>query len=53
MRIKIKDGKEYMGYGGDFGDDFNDYNFVFDGFCFFNYILIFGFIEYKKVIEFV
>ncbi|KAK4677150.1 hypothetical protein QC764_407810 [Podospora pseudoanserina] len=51
LRTKTKDGKEYMGYGGDFGDDPNDYNFVLDGLCFSNHTPTPGLIEYKKAIE--
>jgi beta-galactosidase len=40
-----------MGYGGDFGDDPNDYNFVLDGLCFSNHTPTPGLIEYKKAIE--
>ncbi|KAK4200869.1 family 2 putative glycoside hydrolase [Triangularia verruculosa] len=51
LRTKTKDGREYMGYGGDFGDDPNDYNFVLDGLCFSNHTPTPGLIEYKKAIE--
>lgn len=40
-----------MGYGGDFGDDPNDGNFVMDGLCFSNHTPTPGLIEYKKAIE--
>lgn len=40
-----------MGYGGDFGDVPNDYNFVMDGLCFSNHTPTPGLIEYKKAIE--
>jgi len=41
----------YYGYGGDFGDDPNDYNFVLDGLCFSNHTPTPGLLEYKKAIE--
>ena len=40
-----------MAYGGDFGDDPNDSNFVFDGLCFSNHTPGPGLLEYKKAIE--
>jgi beta-galactosidase len=40
-----------MAYGGDFGDEPNDYNFVMDGLCFANHTPTPGLIEYKKAIE--
>lgn len=40
-----------MAYGGDFGDDPNDYNFVLDGLCFSNHTPTPGLLEYKKAIE--
>ncbi|KAK4151934.1 glycoside hydrolase [Chaetomidium leptoderma] len=51
LRTKTKDGREYMGYGGDFGDEPNDYNFVMDGLCLSNHTPGPGLIEYKKAIE--
>ncbi|KAL2020394.1 hypothetical protein VTK56DRAFT_8437 [Thermocarpiscus australiensis] len=51
LRTKTKDGRDYMGYGGDFGDEPNDYNFVMDGLCFSNHLPGPGLIEYKKAIE--
>nr|XP_036589866.1 glycosyl hydrolase family 2 [Colletotrichum truncatum]KAF6801871.1 glycosyl hydrolase family 2 [Colletotrichum truncatum] len=51
LRTKTADGEEYMGYGGDFGDDPNDYNFVFDGLCFANHTPTPGLVEYGKAIE--
>ncbi|KAL2128546.1 hypothetical protein VTI74DRAFT_9032 [Chaetomium olivicolor] len=51
LRTKTKDGREYMGYGGDFGDEPNDYNFVLDGLNFSNHTPTPGLIEYKKAIE--
>lgn len=40
-----------MGYGGDFGDEPNDYNFVMDGLCLSNHTPGRGLLEYKKAIE--
>ncbi|SPQ26962.1 f8ce35bb-c9c1-444b-bd7e-833b1d90a38a [Thermothielavioides terrestris] len=51
LRAKTKDGREYMAYGGDFGDEPNDYNFVMDGLCLSNHTPGPGLIEYKKAIE--
>ncbi|KAE9411499.1 intracellular beta-galactosidase BgaD [Gymnopus androsaceus JB14] len=46
-----EDGKEYYAYGGDFGDEPNDGNFVMDGLLFSNHTPAPGLIEYKKAIE--
>ncbi|KAK5653365.1 hypothetical protein OQA88_9057 [Cercophora sp. LCS_1] len=51
LRTKNQDGEEYFGYGGDFGDDPNDYNFVLDGLCFSTHDPTPGLIEYKKAVE--
>ncbi|KAJ9151395.1 Glycosyl hydrolase family 2 [Pleurostoma richardsiae] len=51
LRTKTEDGEEYYAYGGDFGDDPNDSNFVLDGLCFSNHTPTPGLIEYKKAIE--
>ncbi|KAK3384402.1 glycoside hydrolase family 2 protein [Lasiosphaeria ovina] len=51
LRTKTADGIEYFGYGGDFGDDPNDYNFVLDGLCFSDHTPTPGLTEYKKAIE--
>ena len=40
-----------MAYGGDFGDEPNDYNFVMDGLCFANHTPTPGLVEYRKAIE--
>ena len=40
-----------MGYGGDFGDDPNDGNFVMDGLCSSTHSPLPGLVEYKKAIE--
>lgn len=51
IRRKTPDGKEYFAYGGDFGDEPNDGNFVIDGLVFPDHTPSPGLIEYKKVIE--
>jgi beta-galactosidase len=51
LRTKTKDGIEYMGYGGDFGGEPNDYNFVMDGHCSSDHSPGPGLIEYAKAIE--
>lgn len=52
LRTKTKDGKHvFMAYGGDFGDEPNDGNFVLDGLCFSNHTPTPGLLEYKKAIE--
>ncbi|KAG7140367.1 Evolved beta-galactosidase subunit alpha like protein [Verticillium longisporum] len=51
LRTKTKDGEEYMAYGGDFGDNPNDKNFVMDGLCFSDHTPTPGLVEYKKAIE--
>lgn len=40
-----------MAYGGDFGDEPNDYNFVMDGLCRSDHSPGPGLVEYKKAIE--
>lgn len=44
-------GERYYGYGGDFGDQPNDGNFVMDGLLFSDHTPTPGLIEYKKAIE--
>jgi beta-galactosidase/beta-glucuronidase len=51
IRRHTPDGREYFAYGGDFGDQPNDGNFVCDGLIFPDRIPSPGLIEYKKVIE--
>lgn len=51
IRQKTTDGQEYFAYGGDFGDQPNDGNFVTDGLVFPDRTPSPGLIEYKKVIE--
>lgn len=48
---KNREGEEYYGYGGDFGDEPNDGNFVMDGLLFSNHTPTPGLVEYKKAIE--
>ncbi|OPZ30376.1 MAG: Evolved beta-galactosidase subunit alpha [Lentisphaerae bacterium ADurb.BinA184] len=45
------DGRRYYAYGGDFGDEPNDGNFVIDGLLFPDRTPSPGLVEYKKVIE--
>jgi beta-galactosidase/beta-glucuronidase len=51
IRQHTADGTEYFAYGGDFGDDPHDGNFVCDGLIFPDRIPSPGLIEYKKIIE--
>jgi beta-galactosidase/beta-glucuronidase len=51
IRRKTADGKEFFAYGGDFGDEPNDGNFVTDGLLFSDRTPSPGLIEYKKVLE--
>lgn len=51
LLTKTKDGKEYYGYGGDFGDVPNDYNFVMDGVLNTDHTPSSGLLEYKKALE--
>lgn len=51
LRTTNKDGVEYMGYGGDFGDDPNDGCFVMDGLLDSSHNPTPGLLEYKKAIE--
>ena len=51
IRKKTSDGCEYFAYGGDFGDEPNDGNFVIDGLIFPDRTPSPGLIEYKKVLE--
>jgi beta-galactosidase len=46
-----KTGHDFYAYGGDFGDEPNDYNFVMDGVLFSNHTPTPGLLEYKKAIE--
>lgn len=51
IRQRTADGQEYFAYGGDFGDDPNDGNFVIDGLVSADRVPSPGLLEYKKVIE--
>ncbi len=51
IRRHTADGQEYFAYGGDFGDEPNDGNFVCDGLVFPDRRPSPGLIEYKKIIE--
>ena len=51
IRKKTSDGKEFFAYGGDFGDEPNDGNFIADGLLFPDQTPSPGLIEYKKVLE--
>ena len=51
IRQHTSDGQEYFAYGGDFGDQPNDSNFVIDGLVSADRVPSPGLIEYKKVIE--
>ncbi|KAI0112597.1 glycoside hydrolase family 2 protein [Nemania sp. FL0031] len=51
LLTKTKDGERFYGYGGDFGDDPNDYNFVMDGLCDSQHFPGPGLSEYSKAIE--
>ena len=51
IRRRAADGQEYFAYGGDFGDEPNDGNFVCDGLVFPDRRPSPGLTEYKKVIE--
>jgi beta-galactosidase/evolved beta-galactosidase subunit alpha len=51
IRATTPDGRAYFAYGGDFGDQPNDGNFVCDGLLFPDRTPSPGLIEYKKVLE--
>lgn len=51
LLTKTADGKPFYGYGGDFGDVPNDYNFVMDGVLDSDHTPNSGLIEYKKALE--
>ncbi len=46
-----EEGKAYYAYGGDFGEEVHDYNFVMDGLCLSDHSAGPGLVEYAKVIE--
>ncbi|KAF2763097.1 hypothetical protein EJ05DRAFT_25773 [Pseudovirgaria hyperparasitica] len=51
MVTKNEAGEEYYGYGGDFGEDVHDANFVMDGVLFSDHAPAPGLVEYAKAIE--
>ncbi|MCE5279585.1 MAG: glycoside hydrolase family 2 TIM barrel-domain containing protein [Planctomycetaceae bacterium] len=51
IRRRTADGREYFAYGGDFGDEPNDGNFVCDGLIFPDRRPSPGLTEYKKIIQ--
>lgn len=51
LRARTPDGTEYFAYGGDFGEDIHDGNFVCDGLLFPDRTPTPGLIEMKKVYE--
>ncbi|KAI1318542.1 glycoside hydrolase family 2 protein [Xylariaceae sp. FL0255] len=51
LLTETSDGQKFFGYGGDFGDDPNDYNFVMDGLCDSRHNPGPGLSEYSKAIE--
>ncbi|MBM9507155.1 glycoside hydrolase family 2 TIM barrel-domain containing protein [Actinacidiphila acididurans] len=51
LRRRTPDGAEYFAYGGDFGEELHDGNFVCDGLVFPDRTPSPGLIEYKKVVE--
>ncbi|MFC1716490.1 beta-galactosidase subunit alpha [Candidatus Poribacteria bacterium] len=51
LRQVTEDGKEWFAYGGDFGDEPNDKNFLINGLIFPDRKPSPGLIEYKKVLE--
>ena len=51
LRKRREDGRSFFAYGGDFGDEPNDANFICDGLVFSDRTPSPALIEYKKVIE--
>ncbi|BCL83899.1 beta-galactosidase [Ktedonobacteria bacterium brp13] len=51
LRRSTSDGRTYFAYGGDFGDEPNDGNFVMDGLLFADSTPSPGLLEYKKILE--
>ncbi|KAF2999110.1 Beta-galactosidase (Lactase) [Neopestalotiopsis sp. 37M] len=51
LKAKNEQGEDYMAYGGDFGDEPNDGNFVMDGLCFANHGPGPGLWEYGQAIQ--
>jgi beta-galactosidase len=51
LRATDKQGREFFGYGGDFGEELHDGNFICDGLVFPDRTPSPGLLEYQKVIE--
>lgn len=51
IRTRTVDGREFHAYGGDFGEELHDGNFICDGLVFPDRTPSPGLVEYKKVIE--
>jgi len=51
LLTETKDGEKYFAYGGDFGDEPNDYNFVMDGLCNARHDPMPGLLEYAHAIQ--
>jgi beta-galactosidase len=51
IRSRTADGREFHAYGGDFGEELHDGNFICDGLVFPDRTPSPGLLEYKKVIE--
>ncbi len=51
IRVANEEGEEFFAYGGDFGDEPNDAQFLINGLCFPDRTPSPGLIEYKKVIQ--
>ncbi|MBN1409237.1 MAG: DUF4981 domain-containing protein [Spirochaetales bacterium] len=51
LRQRLKNGREWFAYGGDFGDEPNDGNFVIDGLVFPDRVPSPGLLEYKKAVQ--
>jgi beta-galactosidase len=51
LRTVDAEGREFFAYGGDFGEDLHDGNFICDGLVFPDHTPSPGLIEYQKVIE--
>lgn len=51
LLTKTKDGEPYYAFGGDFGEEVHDYNFVMDGVLFSDHTPSPGLVEYAKAIE--
>jgi len=51
LRTRDAVGREFFGYGGDFGEDLHDGNYICDGLLFPDRVPSPGLVEYRKVIE--